>query len=464
MGMDTIYRSLRGSTFAFGLLFVTFRVVLGQDLARSKVLVSQKRWVEAKKSIDQTLARTDMQEKAEAWYVKGKICSALASDTTGAQPKGEDGDRCLQAFKRAIEIDREQTEVLLTADDYKPLFDLYTNGWVQGKQHYRKARYREAAEAFEETGRVGEYIHSQGWGLHSLDTTLTLWKALSAGNAGYTEAALRHFSRLADAGVAGKPEYAVVYRWLAKHCYDRQDYAGMSKYIEAGTLRYPNDTYLALVKLDRMLDEGDPEKIIPLYDRLLRSNPDSYDLAFQYANELFDATHLFDRQARNRGFGLFSGSDSASNNPGTYREAVYEAKCGQIEELYASCRKWRPASLDIQKRLGKHLYNEALILDSSKRSGALSDIDLKRMEDRIASSKKKAIRELEETLTRFDKGEWKYSDVEEYKSVLKMLAYCHMGSDSKRSDMYLGRLEDIEKGETPPFQTKPPVKPGNRGS
>jgi tetratricopeptide (TPR) repeat protein len=275
---------------------------------------------------------------------------------------------------------------------------------------------------------------------------------------------LRHFSSLADAGVAGKSEYAIVYRWLAKHCFDRKDYAGMSKYLEAGSRAYPNDTYLALIRLDRMLDEGDPEKTIPMYDRLLTSNPDSYDLAFQYANELFEATHLFDRQARNRGFGIFGVSDSAHKEPDPYPEAVYESKCERIEELYASCRKWRPAALDVQKHLGRHLYNEALILDSLKRNGTWSDMDLKRLEARSASSKKKAIRQLEETLSRFDKGEWKFSDAEEYKSVLKMLAYCHMGSDAKRADMYLGRLEDIEEGGTPPVQTKPPLKPVKGGS
>jgi tetratricopeptide (TPR) repeat protein len=449
---------------AFFLVCASYLTSNGQDLAKSRSLATQKRWAEARRSIDQTLARPDMQGNAEAWYLKAKICSALASDTTGATSRGDNADRSLQAFKKALAIDREGTEVLLARDDYRPLFDLYTNGMVQGKQLYRKGRYGESSDVFDESGRVGEYIHSQGWGLHSFDTTLALWKALSAGKAGKTDEALQHFKRLEEAGVDGKPEYAVVYRWLTKHCYDRQDFAGMSKYLEAGTLRYPNDTYLALIRLDRLVDEGDPDKVIPMYDRLTASNPDSYDLALQYANELFDFSHLFDRKARNRGFGVFSGTDTSSDGRLSYPEAVYEAKCDRISSLYTRCRELRPASVDVLKRLGKHHYNEALILDSSKRSNAWTGISQQRLEDRASSSRKKAIRILEETLARFDKGEWKYSDIEEYKSVIKMLAYCHMGVDAKRSDMYLARLDDLEKGGQPPVQNKSTAKPASRGS
>jgi hypothetical protein len=67
-------------------------------------------------------------------------------------------------------------------------------------------------------------------------------------------------------------------------------------------------------------------------------------------------------------------------------------------------------------------------------------------------------------MERFDKGIWRYSDAEEYKSVLKMLAYCHMGIDARRSDMYLARLEEFETTGLPrvPSGTSPARNAGRQ--
>jgi tetratricopeptide (TPR) repeat protein len=452
---------MRLAIFIIAMAWAGMQSSFCQDLARTKALVEQKRWPEARKSIDQTLARPDMKGRAEAWYLKARICSAMATDSTSTKSMGDAGSQSLQALNRALSIDRETTEALLAKDRYRPLYDLYSSGFQRGKAQYEKGSFREAYQAFEETGRVGEFIHGQGWGLHAFDTTLVLWKALSADHIGRKEEALKEFTSLADAGVGGNPDFAVVYRWLAKNAYERGDMLDFNRYHQAGIERYPNDGYLQLLMLDRLLDEGDPDRILPMYERLLKTNPDSYDLTFQYANELFDAAHVHDRTERDRAFGVFTVDDTGTS---AYAETVYEAKCKRIEALYARCLEWKPESMEPFKRLGRHHYNEALILDSSKRSRAWTDTGIKRLQARILLARKKAVRNLEVTMERFDKGIWRYSDAEEYKSVLKMLAYCHMGIDARRSDMYLARLEEFEKTGPPrvPSGTSPARNAGRQ--
>ena len=195
MGKTTILFT----TVTFGLLFVAE----AQDLSATKALVAQKRWGEARRSIDQALSNTAIRNNPEAWYLKGKICSAFSCDTASKSNVGDARLQSLSAFQKAVEIDREKTEVYLTKDAYTPLYDLYRIGFLQGRSLYRSGRHMQSYTTFDEVGRVGRYIHSQGWGLTPFDTTLTLWRALSASHAGAKDTALALFTRLSDAQVGG---------------------------------------------------------------------------------------------------------------------------------------------------------------------------------------------------------------------------------------------------------------------
>ena len=441
------------------LIWISIQTSFCQDLAKTRSLVEQRRWQEARRSIEQTLSRSEMKGHVEAWYLKAKVCSALASDTSSKSPTTEFAHQSLSALQKALSIDRSEAEALLARDDYKPLYDLYASGMVNGKILYGKARYRESSETFEEVGRVGEFIHSQGWGLQAFDTTLTLWKALASAKSGRPDLAKGHLNLLSEAGVQGIPEYAVVYRWLTRHAYENGDASAYSIHRQRGLTRYPDDTYLCLIELDRLLDLGDSDGLIPMLDSLSNRYPDSYELALQCADQLFETAHSFDRKSRNRLSVAKSVKADSMHSPTTHPESVYWAKCDRIALLYNRCLELKAKSREPVERLGRHFYNEALILDSSKRQQPWPEAVLAGMEDRIRSSKKKGAKHLEETLGRFDGGEWRFSDLEEYRSVLKMLAFCHTGIDARKADAFFARLEELDRGGNPPVRTGKPATP-----
>jgi hypothetical protein len=330
---------------------------------------------------------------------------------------------------------------------------------VNGKILYGKARYKESSETFEEVGRVGEYIHSQGWGLQAFDTTLTLWKALASAKADRPDLARGYYNLLSEAGVQGKPEYAVVYRWLTRQAYEDGDASSYQTHRQRGLIKYPEDAYLRLIELDRLLDLGDAEGLVPMLDSLSNRYPDSYELALQCADQLFESAHSFDEKARNRLPVTKAVKADTLNNPTTHPESVYRAKCDRIAWLYNRCLELKPKSREPVERLGRHFYNEALILDSSKRKQSWPEAVLAGMEDRIRFSKRKGAKHLEETLGRFDGGEWRFSDLEEYRSVLKMLAFCHTGIDARKADAFFARLDELDRGGKPPIRSVKPATP-----
>ena len=458
--IQNCYRGMGKKTILFvTLLFKLCFAAGAQDLSATKALVAQKRWGEARRSIDQALSNAAMRNNPEAWYLKGKVYSAVSCDTASKSNIGDARMQSLSAFQKAVEIDREKTEVYLTKDAYKPLYDLYETGFLQGRSQYRSGRHAQSYSTFDEVGRVGRYIHSQGWGLTPFDTTLTLWRALSASHTGAKDTALALFTRLSDLQVGGKPEYAVVYRWLARDAYERKDDPSFTRHLERGGALYPSDTYLSLIRLDRTLDEGDPGKTIPLYESLLLKHPDSHEITFQYANELFKTTHLQDHEKANRGWGVFNArGGSSSNGVGDYPASVFESKCDRIDALYLRALSMRPGSIEALTESGKNNYNQALLLENMFVRHVKDSIGMTRLMNRVAESKDKAITRLEEVLSRQSKGQWPGAELSEYKSILSMLAYCHEKRDRLKYEEYIGRLEDVER------EGKIPSAPQKKGA
>jgi hypothetical protein len=243
-----------------------------QTVKKTKELVTAKDWAKAKESIDATLANPKLKkdETAEAYYLKAKIYSQFASDPQlKASAPADARTQALEAVKKSIETDKNQAQVFLTMDQYAPVFNLYTGNFEEGAALYNAAKYTDALREFENTGVTGDFIFSQGWGLYKLDTTLTYYTALSALNAKNDEKAVKYFTRLADAKVAGTVEQSTSYRYLAKHYYDKKDEANMMKYINLGKELYPNDDYLPLLELDYVRDKGDKQALYKKFDEMI---------------------------------------------------------------------------------------------------------------------------------------------------------------------------------------------------
>lgn len=404
--------------------------IFAQDIKKTKEFITANAWDKAKESIDQTLAVAKNQKNAEAWYLKGKVYSAIAANP-GFKSLAPDGrNQALEAFKKSLELDKTVATTFLTLDQYQPVFTLYTSNFEEAAALYNGEKYVEALQQFKNGSTYGDFIYNNGWGLYKLDTTLTYYTALSALNSKNEAEAVAYFTKLGEARVARTPEEATIYRYLAKYYYDKKDEANMLKYIKTGLELYPKDEYLPLLELDFVKEKGDKQALYKKYDEMIVANPANFDLLFDYGNELFLETHVAD----------------ASKRPSNYTE-----NCAKIEELYKKAIAIKPESPDALLALGKHYYNMALFMeeDVNKIKGSKPE-DVKRKADlnaQVAETASKSIEPLEKVFNIYDKeAKLKTHEKSNFKSACNLLVYTYeKKKDKTKESFYQKKYDEADK-------------------
>ena len=415
----------------FTLLAVTgLMTVSGQNLNKIKESLTANKFSEAKTAIETLLANPKYQKNPELYYLKGKALSGISMNATERAILPEARMLSLDAFKKALEIDKNQSTLYLTVDNYKPVFDLYSGGFEEGAAHYNAAKFEEALSTFKNTGVIGEYIFAQGWGLYKLDTTLTYYMGLSALNAKKEDQAIAYFTKLADANVGGNSDMATPYRYLAKYYFDKKDDVNMNKYIDAGLKIFPKDDYLPLLAIDHARDKNDIAYLLKKFEQLLAINPESFDLVFDYASELFGETHV----------------SEASKRPVDYTE-----RCSKIEGLYNKALALKADSYETMLSLGKHFYNQMLFIeeDSYKVKGTTPDAVKKKAEYAalINEMVDKTIPQLEKVFSHYDpQGKLKVGERSNFKSACSLLNYCYdKKKDKAKAEFYQKKYDEADK-------------------
>jgi hypothetical protein len=407
--------------------------VTGQTVKKTKEFITANDWVKAKDAIEQTFNNPKLKkdDQPEAWYLKAKIYSAFVTTAElKANAPADARSIALESIKKAIELDKNQAQVFLTMDQYAPIFNLYTSSFEDGAAKYNEAKYAEALDDFKKAAVTGEFIFSQGWGLYKLDTTLTYYSALAALNAKKEDEAVAFFSKLADARVASNPDQATSYRYLAKYYFDKKDEVNMNKYILMGKELYPNDDYLPLLELDFVRDKGDKAALFAKFEEMITSNPNNFDVLFEYANELFGETHVSDIKLK---------------------PANYDQNCLKMEELYTKAAAIKPENFDVLLSLGKHFYNMALFKDEESRSiKSNKPEDQKKKADmkaEVIALATKTIEPLEKVFNHYDSEEkLKTHDRSNYKSAISLLQFAYeQKGDKAKSDFYQKKYDVADK-------------------
>lgn len=416
-------------------ILLTFLAAVGlmtvnaQNLNKIKDALAANKYAEAKSMVETLLASPKNQKNPEILYLKGKVLSAIAANPKERAAMPEARLQALDAFKKSIEADKNQATLYLTVDNYQPVFSLYASGFEEGAGYYNEEKYDEALATFKSTGIIGDYIFSQGWGLYQLDTTLVYYMGLASINGKKEEEAIGYFSKLADANVGGTSDMSTPYRYLAKYYYDKKDEAKMNKYIDAGLKLFPKDDYLPLLALDHTRDKGDMAALMKKYEELLALNPESFDLTFEYAGELFSETHVAE----------------SSKRPANYNE-----QCLKIEGLYNKALSIKPDSYETMLSLGKHFYNQMLFIDEDiyKARGTNPDV-VKKKADLQASLDvlvNKSIPVLEKVFTHYDgMGKLKVAERSNFKSACTLLNYCYdKKKDKAKAEFYQKKYDDAD--------------------
>ena len=118
--------------------------VSGQNLNKIKESITANKFSEAKTAIETFLNNPKYQKNPELYYLKGKVLSAISMNATERAAMPEARMLALDAFKKALEIDKNQSTLYLTVDNYKPVFDLYSSGFEEGAAFYNASKFEEA--------------------------------------------------------------------------------------------------------------------------------------------------------------------------------------------------------------------------------------------------------------------------------------------------------------------------------
>ena len=152
---------------------------IAQSTNKAKDLLKSKKMPEAKAEIDKVVASEKGGKDPEAWYVKAKIYSELANDSTQKSGSTEARNEAFDAIKKYAQIDDKKL-LLSTMDNHKPLIDIYQGYFKTGAAFYNSSNFQDALANFKKGLEAGSFINDKGIANIKLDTLVTLYAGISA--------------------------------------------------------------------------------------------------------------------------------------------------------------------------------------------------------------------------------------------------------------------------------------------
>lgn len=293
----TIKKTYMKKFLIISALFIYGSSAFSQNFEEVNGLLNKKKFKEAKTAIDKIATDPKNADKSDVWYFKGRVYNSYSYDTSlTKQERSTLKQYAFDAFKKTQQLDTK--EIRLKFENYGSFLDLYGGFYDLGAQFYNGKEYAEAAQAFIKANDVENYIISKGFTynqvtLHPLDTALVLNIAISSMTAKNEEQATTYFKKLADANVSGKDNLEV-YEYLADHYSKAKDETNLAQIIEKGKRLYPQEAYWNDLEIKSITSTGDRNALYAKYEELIAKNPSDFNLAYNYAIELYNSIYTKD--------------------------------------------------------------------------------------------------------------------------------------------------------------------------
>ncbi|MDP9041069.1 MAG: hypothetical protein M3N30_03745 [Bacteroidota bacterium] len=262
--------------------------LFAQSVEKAKDLLKANKTAEAKDEIDKALLVEKNQKNAEAWYTKVKVYNAIAANE---QLKAQYPDALVQsldALKKYTQYDDKKT-VLLAADGYKPVNEVYQGLFQLGAANYNAQKWSEAYTDFTAAISAINFMYKQGWIKQSMDSTSLLYAGISAEKSDKRDEAVVYYKTIADSGITkiGGNDMAEIYKWLSDYYTRKGDKAMAAKYTALGKSKYPNDIFYDELQLDVLRKTGPKDSLFAKYEEINKEHPDSAIYFFNYGLELY---------------------------------------------------------------------------------------------------------------------------------------------------------------------------------
>jgi len=198
---------------------------------------------EAKKEVDKLMVDPKAKDKAETYMWKLKVYSELYGDTTLNSKYPEAGKEAIEALDKYIAL---EPGMKLLKEDLRPVSLLYGQAFNYGRNFFQKSDWPNAYNSFAMCQQVSEFIGKNGLtssGKYTIDTTVVLYTAYAAQNAGKASEAALRYKMLADYKIADK-DFEDVYKFILDYDTRQKDEASFKKYLAVARESFPNSNSL----------------------------------------------------------------------------------------------------------------------------------------------------------------------------------------------------------------------------
>jgi hypothetical protein len=417
------------------LMTVVISGLFAQSVDKAKELLKANKIAEAKDEIDKALLVDKNMKNAEAWYYKMKIYVAVAYDSADKQLKAQNPDALIQALdalKKYTQYD-DKKQILLIADQYKPINQIYSGLFELGRVNYGAEKYTDALADFRGAIDAISFMRKEGWIKETMDSTSILYAGISAEKANLRDSAVIYYSTIVDSGIVtiGGNNMEEIYKWVADYYARKGDKVQENKYLAIGEARFPKDLYFDEVSLDELRKTGPKDSLFAKYESINKSHPDSAIYFFNYGLELYQ----------------YATDTSTGKRVANADELIQKAQ----DKLQASL-KINPNYPQAYLVLGQIQYNQGVELQLlGKPKGNTNPDELKKRQDYRAQ----ATKDFEQAIPYLEKvdqllggqGKLKKADRVSLKDAYDMLIniYDSAKKDKAKVDLYTDKYNNVDK-------------------
>ena len=264
--------------------------VFAQKIEDVKADVSKQKYTDAKSKIDQLAADPKNAGNSEVWFEKAVVYNNLAkANPTDATLQAA----ALDAMKRYFQLesgvkDEKKRFLLSTLEGHKTAFDLYSSQFNAGVQAYNAKNYEQSYKNFSNALDAFDMLSNNNLTNIKFDTTAVLYAGITAQNSKNLAGAAKYYGMIADKRIADT-NYVDLYEFLVQYYMNNKDEANMNKYLALGRELYPNNKNW--ISYEIAATGNDKDKRMAKYQEILQKDPKNYEVALDYAAELFSQTY-----------------------------------------------------------------------------------------------------------------------------------------------------------------------------
>lgn len=199
------------------------------------------RMEEAKKEVDKLMTEPKTQDKAETYLWKLNVYSELYADSALNPKYPEARAEAFDALTKYAA--KDPTLSKLKNESTRSLGILYGNSFNDGRTAFTAKDWEKAYANFSFCQQVSEFVGKNGLsstGKYTIDTTVVLYTAYAAQNAGKSAEAVSRYKALADWKINDK-DFQDIYKYILDYDTKQKDETSFKKYLAVAKELFPAD-------------------------------------------------------------------------------------------------------------------------------------------------------------------------------------------------------------------------------